>query len=226
MNRLLQQLQNHDFTILVSLPRNDVELARAAIRGGAKGLKIHLNVQHHASGTNFGSFEEERENFACILEVAGDASVGVVPGGQPFATQDEFAALASMGVDYFDAYPGDAPAWTLTQNHLGRMLAAFEAATPQTMLALQQMGMQMCEASVVNQSQYGSMLNTLDLARYQELSGVLQTPIIVPSQKNITPADLPALRQTGVQGLLIGAIVTGREAETIETATRAFVEAL
>lgn len=226
MNRLLQQLQNQDFTLMVSLPRNDVELAQAAIRGGAQGLKIHLNVHHHASGTRFGSFDEERENITRILEVAGDAPVGVVPGGDPFATVEEFKALAEMGVDFFDAYPGDAPAWSLTQSHLGVMLAAFETGTMHTMQALQQMGMQMCEASVVNQSKYGTPLDALDLARYRELFEALHTPIIVPSQKKITPADLPALKRTGVRGLLIGAVVTGRDAEGIEAATRAFRDAM
>jgi hypothetical protein len=48
----------------------------------------------------------------------------------------------------------------------------------------------------------------------------------VPSQKKVTPGDLPALKKSGVKGLLIGAIVTGREADTIESATRSFAQAL
>jgi hypothetical protein len=48
----------------------------------------------------------------------------------------------------------------------------------------------------------------------------------VPSQKKITARDLPALQQSGVKGLLIGAIVTGREADTIEAATRSFATVL
>ncbi|MDQ3813571.1 MAG: hypothetical protein M3347_06435, partial [Armatimonadota bacterium] len=105
MNRLLQRLQNESFTLLVSLPRNDVRLAEAAIRGGAQGLKVHINVHHHASGTHFGTFEEERAHIARIVEAAGAAPVGIVPGGAPFATAAEFAELAKIGVDFFDAYP-------------------------------------------------------------------------------------------------------------------------
>jgi hypothetical protein len=127
MNQLLQQLQNEPFTLLVSLPRNDVRLAEAALRGGAQGLKVHLNVEHFASGTRFGSFEEEHENIARIVEVASThhASVGIVPGGSSFATEEEFQKLAQLGIDFFDAYPSEAPPWTLTQKHLDVMLAAY-----------------------------------------------------------------------------------------------------
>jgi hypothetical protein len=222
MNKLLNRLRDAEFTLLVSLPRNDVRLAQAAIRGGAQGLKVHINVDHHASGTHFGTFDEERENLARIVEAAGDAPVGIVPGGAPFATPAEFEELAKIGVDFFDAYPGDAPTWTLSQSYLGRMLAAFETASGDTMKALERMGMEMCEASIINQSQYGQPLSTLDLARYSELSQHIAVPFIVPSQKNIVPGDVPALRAAGAKGVLIGAVVTGKEPEGIENATRAF----
>lgn len=226
MDRLLNRLRNHRFSLLVSLPRNDAALATAAIRGGAHGLKIHINVEHFASGTRFGSFAEEKASIAAILDAAGEASVGIVPGGSPFATEADFAALAQLGVDYFDAYPADAPAWTLTQSHLGRMLAAFEGAPPTLMAGLVKAGMQMCEASIVNHDHYGTPLNTADIGRYAELTSHLPVPVIVPSQKHVVPADIPALAASGVRGLLIGAIVTGKEAASIESATRAFAAAI
>jgi putative N-acetylmannosamine-6-phosphate epimerase len=226
MNKLLHQLREDDWTLLVSLPRNDVRLAEAAIRGGAQGLKVHLNVDHHASGTHFGSWAEEKENLQRILEAAGEVPVGIVPGGTPFATLDEFREMAGAGIDFFDAYPADAPAWTLEQPYLNVMLAAYAGGTVDEIGALEQLGMEMCEASIVAQTGYGEDLTALDLARYADLAFFLDdAPIIVPSQKNIRPADLPALRKTGVKGVLIGAIVTGREPDTLEAATRAFREA-
>lgn len=225
-NLLLRRLQTEPFTLLVSLPANDVSLARAALEGGAQGLKVHINVEHFASGTRFGSFEEERERLAQIVAVAGEVPVGVVPGGNPFATLEEFEKLGELGVDFFDAYPADAPSWTLGQTHLGRMLAAYEGASMETMRALETLGMEMCEASIMNHAQYGTHLSAQDLALYHELAHNLTAPVIVPSQKNIVAGDVPALIQTGVKGLLIGAIVTGREADSIQAATRAFAQAI
>ena len=224
MNQLRQRLIEHDWTLLVSLPQNDINLARAALRGGAQGLKIHLNVHHHASGTHFGSWNEERDNVINIVEVAREsgASVGIVPGGETFATPAEFAELAAAGIDYFDAYPLDAPAWTLGQRDLDIMMAAYAGGTLEEMLALEAMGMRLCEASIVTQDLYGAPLNALDVARYKALQDALESPIIVPSQKKLVPQDVFALRAAGARAVLIGAIVTGRDADELENAVRAF----
>ncbi len=223
MNQLQKQLES-GWCLLVSLARNDVRLAQAALRGGAVGLKIHINVHHHASGTHFGSWDEEKANVTRIVEVAREhgASVGIVPGGSPFATPEEFADMARSGVDYFDAYPSEAPAWTLSQGHLDVMLAAYFGGSIEEMQALEALGMSLCEASIVNQDLYGTPLNASDLAAYTHLARNLKSSIIVPSQKAITTDDVAALRKTGARALLIGAVVTGRDASSIEAATREF----
>lgn len=228
MNQLLQQLQNNDWTLLVSLPRNDIELAKAALNGGAQGLKIHINVEHFASGTKFGTFDEEKENLESIVQLACEysASVGIVPGGQPFATRHEFETLAQIGIDYFDAYPGDAPAWTFEQTSLDIMLAAWNGATAEELMSLEELGMTVCEASIMHHDDYGQPLSTLDLARYHDLAQTISVPLIVPSQKLLRPEDQRLLQRAGAKGVLIGAIVTGREANTIEAATRAFRDAI
>ena len=229
MNQLHQQLTGNDWTLLVSLPRNDVALARAALRGGAQGLKVHINVEHFASGTRFGSWEEEREILAQIVQIARDAgaSVGVVPGANgAFASPSDFAGLAAIGVDYFDAYPFDCPAWALAQTDLSVMMAAFHGYDLDEFAHLEKLGMTLCEASILGHDDYGKALSARDVARYAALCGRLSVPVIVPSQKKIEPDDARLLRKTGARGLLIGAIVTGREADTLEAATRAFAAAL
>ncbi len=226
MNQLFQRLTQNPWTLLVSLPANDPVLAQAALRGGAQGLKVHINVEHFASGTRFGSLEEERQNIARIVEIAREsgAHVGIVPGaGGNFASQADFAALGDLGVDYFDAYPADAPAWVFSQNHLDVMLAAFHGANLEEFAEFETLGMTLCEASILAHDDYGKPLSALDLARYANLVDWLDVPVIVPSQKKIEPSDVPALQKTGVNGLLIGAIVTGREAGSIEAAARAFL---
>ena len=225
MNQLHTQLTSNEWTLLVSLPRNDVELARAALRGGAQGLKVHVNVEHFASGTRFGSWNEERDVLTQICEIAREegASVGVVPGaGGAFASPDDFRGLAQIGVDYFDAYPFDCPAWALSQTDLSVMMAAFHQYDLSEFAGLESLGMTLCEASILGHDDYGKSLTARDVARYAQLVKSLSVPVIVPSQKKIEPSDVTALRKSGARGLLIGAIVTGREAETIEAAARSF----
>ena len=225
MNQLHTQLTQNDWTLLVSLPRNDVKLARAALRGGAQGLKVHLNVEHFASGTRFGSWSEERDVLAQIVEIARyeGASVGVVPGANgAFASPDDFRGLAQIGVDYFDAYPFDCPAWALAQTDLDVMMAAFHGYDLAEFAGMEKLGMTLCEASILGHDDYGKTLSARDVARYAQLVDSLSVPVIVPSQKKIEPNDVASLRASGARGLLIGAIVTGRDADSIEAATRSF----
>lgn len=231
MNQLLTQLTDSEFSLLISLPANDIEMARAALNGGAQGLKVHLNVAHFASGTRFGSWNEERENIGAICQLARehDASVGVVPGARagdetPFATPDEFAQMAQIGLDYFDAYPADAPAWTLAQTDLDIMLAAYDGGSWDELRVLESLGMRLCEASVARHEDYGTALRARDLASLRALCHAISCPVIVPSQKRLTPDDIALLRKCGARGVLLGAIVTGRDAQSIETATRQFAQ--
>lgn len=226
MNQLRNRLEEHPWTLLVSLPKNDIELARAALGAGAQGLKVHINVEHFASGTKFGSFDEEWKTISNIVHLAAEsgASVGIVPGtAAKFATPEEFKSLQAIGVDYFDAYPADAPAWALTQENLDVMLAAFHGGDLEEFATFEDLGMKLCEASIMPHEEYGRPLTAQDLARYSLLDSVLEVPIIVPSQKKIEPRDVPALQRTGARGLLIGAIVTGRTAESIKAAVRSFM---
>jgi hypothetical protein len=225
MNLLHDQLTQNEWTLLASLPANDIEMARAALRGGAQGLKVHINVEHFASGTRFGSFGEERDKIAGIVEVAREAgaSVGVVPGASGvFASPDEFAGLKDIGVDYFDAYPFDCPAWAMMQSDLDVMVAAYYGMPLDELAQYEPLGMTLCEASVMAHDSYGSPLSARDLATYCALCQSVNVPVIVPSQKKLEARDIPALRKTGARGVLLGAIVLGREIETIEAGLRAF----
>lgn len=225
MNQLLDQLTHNEWTLLASLPANDIEIARAALRGGAQGLKVHLNVEHFASGARFGSFDEEHERIAAIVEVAHKegASVGVVPGGSgKFATPEEFALLREIGVDYFDAYPFDCPAWAMLQTDLDVMVAAYHGMPLDEMPRYRALGMDLCEASVIAHEDYGTPLSARDLAIYSDVCERAQVPTIIPSQKKLEARDIPALRKTGAKGVLLGAIVLGRDATNIENGLRAF----
>ena len=47
--------------LIASLPGNRLDLAKAAVECGADVVKVHMNVQHRASGLHFGTFEVDKE---------------------------------------------------------------------------------------------------------------------------------------------------------------------
>lgn len=214
------------FGLIVSLPRNEVELAKAAVEGGADALKVHLNVHHHASGTAFGTWEQER---AAVQEIVSSVGipVGVVPGAQVIASDDELAAMAKMGIDFWDTFVHHAPTRLLERTDMGCMMALnFQFPLERAALVVK-LGAQVIEASIIPPEEYGSLLTARDLVAYSVLTAeVGSTPVVIPSQRKYTPRDVPHLRRAGARGLVIGAIVTGPDATSLGEATREFRRAI
>ena len=233
-SRTLELLSRDEFALLVSLPSNCVELARAAANGGAQGLKVHINIEHAASGTRFGSFDEERGNLEAIV-AAVDVPVGIVPGAERMAGREDMQGLADMGIDFFDAYAHDMPAWMLSMadNPMSVMVALHcdhawgdQKAILKGLRDVESARVDMIEASIIHHDGYGKPLNVIDIARYSGIGHHARVPVIVPTQRAIQPDEVGLIRDCGIAGLLIGAIVTGRDAEGIEGATATFRAAI
>jgi hypothetical protein len=208
--------------LIVSLPRNDPALARAAASAGADLLKVHVNVRHRASGTRFGSLDDEAEALEAILAVG--PPVGLVPGEEEMVTPDDLPRLRRFafldayvtrlplflydaGVPVIPAIPHDYP------------VAAFGslAALPGDWL----------EAALVPPEEYGRPPVAGDLVALAHVGAVTRRHLIVPSQRRMRPEDLPRyLAVPYVWAIMIGAVVTGRTARSVGRATEAFRRAL
>ena len=216
--------------LLVSLPANDPDLAKAARDGGAAALKVHINITHAAAGIHFGSLAEEVAALEAILALG--LPVGIVPGDAgAMVAPDELAQLAVMGLDFCDMYLGAMPAWMLSAPPLAIMAAVGSADMPhaERLRSLGEMkSIDMVEASLIAPDGYGAPLSVADLCDYTTVTRLVgpSRPVIIPTQRRILPEDLPALAATGIRGLLIGAIVTGKDCAAIEAATRRYAEAL
>jgi len=223
--RLLQLMVSRP-ALIVSLPRNDPDLARAAASGGADALKVHINVHHDASGTHFGSLAEERGAFERILS-AVSIPVGIVTGAATMASRRDLDALREMGLDFFDAFAHHMPTWMLSFEGMARIAAIDASYSPQDLSLLESLGAQAFEAALIPHSEYGTPVTLRDVARYRALCAATRRPVIVPSQRKIEPSETALLvQQAGARAIMIGAIVTGSEALSIERSAAAFRAAL
>ena len=212
--------QDPRLPVWVSLPRNDLSLAEAAIRGGASGIKVHLNAFHRASGTRFGSFSSER---GFLLELAKlPARKAIMIGQDELPTALEMAELKEMGFEGFNLYLKFAQPY-LFASGIRPILALEKGFSEQDIAQIRAVPGAWIEASMVDPAHYGEALSEDDLATYARIVESSGLPVLVPTQKKIRPEDLSRLKATGVSGILIGVIVAGSTPESIEAATRAFV---
>lgn len=224
MSRLSQQLETQ-FNLMVSLPRNEPALARAAVESGATSLKVHVNCHHFASGTTFGSWNEEQGPIREIL-ASVDVPVGIVTGEEVQPSAQDLTDMKAAGLDFWDLFCKFTPASHM-QLPMGRMVAVDSSWTPELMNALACLGVQIIEGSVIPRTEYRSGLNLVDLATYHRLCRAsAPMPVLIPTQKAIHPTEVALLRRAGAAGLTIGAVVTGLEESSLREATAGFAQAI
>lgn len=222
----LRQILDERFAIMVSLPRNDLGLARAAQEAGADTMKVHLNVHHRASGTSYGSWEAERE---VLLAIASEVRVplGVVPGAEELASEADLDALAAAGFDFWDAFLHHTPTRLLRRRDLGCMMAVNYEFPLERAASLGAVGARVIEASIVPPAEYGSPLSARDLVFYRTLAqAAAPVPIMIPSQRALLPEDVAHLAAAGARGVVLGAIVTGHDERSLAACVGAFRRAV
>lgn len=226
MSSLLDNLIGETSCLLVSIPTNSVEPALAAQAGGADGLKVHINVTHHATGIQFGALKEEAENIKKVIESV-NIPVGLVPGESLSLSLDTLQKAAELGITFVDSYCQFWPASIHKVDGVD-LWAAFDSTYSfDEMCTIAAFPwVDAVEASIIPVSQYGAYLSWRELGLYLELRRSINKPLIIPSQCRIRPDDIPALKKLGLNNFLMGAIALGREPEQIEQMTREFRQAL
>lgn len=211
--------------LIVSLPMNSPNLSLAAEEAGADLLKLHLNVTHEITGVTFGSFTEEAQRILSILNKTR-LKVGIVPGAEQMVTENEMEELVKMGIFFVDVYYRHFPLWLLDFTKPKKVIA-IDSTWDQTNLPyLPPEKYDWIEAAVTPASEVGKELNLLDLAEYSRICELFAKPVIIPTQKRILPDDLFHLKETGFQYLMIGALVTGKESQSLATAVAEYRTAL
>ena len=224
MNEYLSMLSEKKLTLIMSLPHNDPRLCRAAFENGADAVKVHINVDHRASGTHFGRLAEERPALEEML-AHRTGPMGLVLGGSLEGVALDAAEAEELPFAFHSVYSHHLPARFL------RSKAALMAACDYTysmdlISAMPALGAEVCEASVIPGTEYGQPLSLKDLLLYRSIADALPIPVVVPTQRAIRPEEAGALIRCGVKGLMIGAVVTGKTEQSIASAVAAFRKAI
>ncbi len=227
MRQKFNAVLKNKFSLLVSLPRNSADFAKAAEDGGAHGIKVHLNVKHRASKTFFGTFAQERKSIEKILKSVR-VPVGVMPGADDVAAEEEMRALQNMGISFFDIYIHHAPTYLL-RSPLYKMFAidCFDTDALRDVHELKALrAVDAVEASIVNPADYGKKLNARDICHYSALARYTKLPVVVPTQKAIRPGEVKVLYNSGMRMLMVGAVVTGKELKGYAQKVRMFRDSI
>ena len=216
--RLYRALTDGTFPVIVSLARHDLDLAKAALDGGAFALKTHLNAFHRATGTTFGSFAQERPFFEQLAKLG--CPLLVMAGQETVPSPEDMDALADLGFEGFNVYV-DHLQPHLLRSKLRPMPALSSTSSDADIARIAAIPGCIIEASIMPFERYRTAMTDADLARYRRIAEAVEVPVIVPSQLSFTPADAARLREAGIAAPLLGAIVTGDTPQSMTAAVRA-----
>lgn len=212
--------------LIASLPGNDIELARIALEAGADVIKVHMNVQHRASGLHFGTFEQEKETLFKIREIAGNRPLGIVAGNNVEDVERDYIKAVNIGFDFVSLYAKATPLSVLAYPQMKKMIALAPGYTLEDVKQLSKVGADVLEASVMHPETYGQRLTCAELMEYARICGASALPVVVPTQRAILPEEVKQLSNVGVSGLMIGAVVTGREYDGFARSVSAYRNAI
>lgn len=224
-----KMIEKNKFSLVVSLPSNDLELARAALAGGAQAIKVHCNVWHRASGHTFGTYAENKDFLKELITLCKDVPVGLVPGGaEAFVSEEERLELEEMGIRFFSSYVHHLPCHMMDSKALTKMVAIDHTYNQNTLDAVRRSSIDILECSVMPGDNYGTPLNYSDILLYSDIVDKSEKPCLIPTQRMIKPSEVHHLLDAGCKAIMIGAIVMGKEPEpaTVQRTTAAFREAI
>lgn len=212
---LKELLSSKNMSIIVSLPENRIDLADAAIRGGADALKFHINVSHRASGNHFKGIEHYIDNFREIRQKFS-GPMGIVLGDSLNKVIDsDIEHLKEIGFSYYSLYSTHIGSKTLLQGDLEQTVAINEEFSLEMVKAIDSFPIDAIELSIVKKEDYGQALSCKDLVVYKTIRDSTTLPLIVPSQKSITIDDLKILEKLGINAVMLGVVTTGNTPESI-----------
>ena len=224
MNEYLQMLKTNRLTLIMSLPCNDPELCSAAFDAGADAVKVHINISHRASGTQFGTLNEEKPAINEML-FNRKGPIGIVAGGSFEEAEKDLDTVIKMPFSFVSLYTRNAPARLLSYE-MPLMAACDCEYTLDEVAQMEAIGAKAVEASIIEGTEYGRRLTVRDLLHYSAIVRRTSLPVVVPTQCRILPCDVAALIRTGVKGLMIGAVVTDRTESGIREAIASFRKAI
>jgi len=207
-----ERLKTRKKLLVVSLPENTFEYAKIAAESGADAVKLHINVQHRATKKIHSTWLNVKK---VVQEIHAelDCYIGMVPGAEVMATEEDLTSMKDSGVSFLDVYVDFAPLYLL-KSELFKILALNNTYNLNTVEDLSSIGADSVEVSIVEPELYHKNLSAMDILNYRQILKRTNLPAFVPTEKHIKTTEIKELFNMGFSGMIIGTVVTGTDIGT------------
>ncbi len=182
--------------LVAELPGLDPEAAAAAVKAGAMAVSFAVDA---ATASTLGS--------GAVLDAAVKACGEAAPG-RSFAPDAAIGVdlpeiVAQAGIDFLVAPVQRAPASLLTTERLAK-IPLVDASQPAALIrAIGDMDVDALCVAPPRRRRNAADLTVYDLMHYRGVAELARPPIMVVAEQAIRGADLQALRDVGVDGIVV-----------------------
>jgi putative N-acetylmannosamine-6-phosphate epimerase len=197
MSKLLEMLSKKKMTLIVQLPENNIEMAKAAEAAGADALIINN----------------------------GEIIKGIkIPIGIDLSSQGKLDEKELKKYEKFDFINFHFDSLTAISKRIktGKIIALSNSYTLDKVIGVENIGAQAIDAAIVPLSQASRDLVVGDLQNYIAIAISSGLPVIIPTQRTIKPSEVAIIADTGAKGLLLTKVVLGDSVKSIEKAVKEY----
>ncbi len=198
MPKLVNLLNKNKLTVIVTLPENSLELAQAALDGGADALQLIVK-------------DDLKTAEKIIAKVK--APVGLSIGPKVAANEAKLAELSKWGADYLSVDIKSFSSFSAKAKKITKVLALNEQFSYDELIEISRLGAEAIDAAIIPLVGVGKEMVVGDLQNYISIVLSAGVPVIIPTQRCLKPSEVAIISDTGAKGLLLTPVVTGCSAE-------------
>ncbi|MEM3185273.1 MAG: hypothetical protein QXQ39_01150 [Conexivisphaerales archaeon] len=214
--------------LIVELPANDIELAKAVSDAGADSVIAQLHHEHPVTHSYTGGLELEKNILAEIRkEIA--IPLGLHIGNQARLNKREWEELQSLDVDYLCTSLANTPPYMLADRKLAKILCvgtgipvehyrAFATFPALAALLFEPLSQLHPDPQV--------KFNVLDIVNMDTLVRVSPLPILFRVSQDVEHEDIQLMIERGCRGIVLDPGYSGSTVEHYKLTTEAYHKAI
>jgi hypothetical protein len=199
-------------SMIADLPRNSTALASQAEEAGVDALILNIDGEEGSRASQFGSYDLHD---TYINDVISTVSVpcGILIGGAKVLTEEYWERIMSSQFTFVEMFAHQMPLFVLGDDRVKKVAAIATGYILEQVKQISQMeGVAAIDVATVPNQARGSPFTVLDCATLGVVGALSSRPMLLRTQKRMTPSDVSRVLALGARGFVIDpCILSGTE---------------
>ncbi len=195
--------QGKEYTVIASLPKNSTALAMSAVEGGADAVMLNIEGEEGSSPSHFGSYDLHDAYINDVISTVS-APCGLFIGGARLLTEEYWERIMSSAFSFVEMYAHQMPTFVLSDQRVKKVTAISTGYILEQVRQLSEMeGVEAVDVATVPHQSRGAPFSVLDYATLGVIAKLSSKPVLLRTQKKLTPGDISNVLSLGIRGLVI-----------------------